>query len=210
MLCSMKREPRVGEQRLDVAAVARQEVVHADDLVPLGQETLAKVGADETGAPGDDRPQGRWLRARSLGSTPDGRSGVTAPASSGSPFQRSVTPGKGYSVIGISSALATISPEPQEAPRHASFLRGDVLRIKLRLRERPLDGDGHEVVGYDELGQRRVAANVPLRRDVQGLRVHLAEDISEVEVGLDDPLDLLAAKHAEITLVAAGHRISSG
>ena len=40
----------------DVVGRAGEEVVEAEHLVALGEESLAQVGAEEPGAPGDDRP----------------------------------------------------------------------------------------------------------------------------------------------------------
>ena len=51
-----------GEEGSYVFEDASTEVVHADDLVALGEEPLAEVAADETGCAGDQRPQssGPW------------------------------------------------------------------------------------------------------------------------------------------------------
>src|SRR5207245_131690 len=51
-----KAEAIVPAQRLDVAQRAGDEVVHADDLVAPGQETLAEMGTDEPRSAGDNRP----------------------------------------------------------------------------------------------------------------------------------------------------------
>jgi hypothetical protein len=51
-------ETGVVEQVLDVVAPAGEEIVEADDLVPLGEQTIAQVGADEAGAAGDQYPHG--------------------------------------------------------------------------------------------------------------------------------------------------------
>ena len=51
-------ELRVADQVDDVAAMPGQQVVDADHLVALGQETLAKVRADESRPAGDDRSHG--------------------------------------------------------------------------------------------------------------------------------------------------------
>ena len=51
-------ERRVGRQVRDVAATAGQQVVHADDLVAVAEEPLAKMRPDESRATGDDRSQG--------------------------------------------------------------------------------------------------------------------------------------------------------
>jgi hypothetical protein len=39
---------------LDVLERAGVEVVDADDTVPLGEQVIAEVGADEAGAAGDE------------------------------------------------------------------------------------------------------------------------------------------------------------
>jgi len=37
----------------EVSRVARQEVVHRDDFVPLGEEPIAEVAAEKSGAAGN-------------------------------------------------------------------------------------------------------------------------------------------------------------
>ena len=44
-----------GEVR-DVAGVARRVVVEPDDLVPLGEKTVAEMAAEESGGAGDAGP----------------------------------------------------------------------------------------------------------------------------------------------------------
>ena len=45
---------RVVADVLDVRERARLEVVHADDAIPLREQVLAEVGAEEAGSTGDD------------------------------------------------------------------------------------------------------------------------------------------------------------
>jgi hypothetical protein len=47
-------ELRLGRDVLDVLERAGVEVVDADDTVPLGEQVIAEVGADEAGAAGDE------------------------------------------------------------------------------------------------------------------------------------------------------------
>ena len=54
MLWSMNRNRGLSQQVVDVRRRAGEEVVDADDLVPLGQEPLAQVRADEPGPAGDE------------------------------------------------------------------------------------------------------------------------------------------------------------
>jgi hypothetical protein len=54
--------------------------------------------------------------------------------------------------------------------------------------------------------QRALAADVPLRQEMQLLRPHLAKDVAEVKVGLGDALDVTAANLAAVALVAACHK----
>src|SRR6266498_5836203 len=49
-------EPRLSGEASDVAKVARYEVVHRDDLVPLGEEPVAEVAPQKPGASGDQNP----------------------------------------------------------------------------------------------------------------------------------------------------------
>ena len=46
----------MGGELGDVFDRPREQVVHADDLVPAHQEELAEVRADEAGAAGDKDP----------------------------------------------------------------------------------------------------------------------------------------------------------
>src|SRR6266404_4958842 len=52
-----EREALVAEKRRDVVRRPRQEVVDADDVVTLREQAFAEVGADETGAAGDEDPR---------------------------------------------------------------------------------------------------------------------------------------------------------
>jgi hypothetical protein len=47
-------ELRLVRDVLDVLERAGVEVVDADDTVPLGEQVIAEVGADEAGAAGDE------------------------------------------------------------------------------------------------------------------------------------------------------------
>ncbi len=53
--CSRNSKSSRSEEVLDVVEPAGQQVVHADDPVTLGEQPLAQVRAQETGAAGDDR-----------------------------------------------------------------------------------------------------------------------------------------------------------
>ena len=46
-------EPRMRQQVLDVLLAAGEEVVDANHIVPVLDETIAKVGAEKPGAAGD-------------------------------------------------------------------------------------------------------------------------------------------------------------
>ena len=57
-------EPR---EVFDVAQVARDEVVHPDHVVPLGDEAIAEVGAEESGRAGDqDALHLAWVPRRPM------------------------------------------------------------------------------------------------------------------------------------------------
>ena len=60
-----EREAAVAREDAEVAALARDEVVHPDDLVALAEEALAEVRAQEAGRAGDEDAHG--------GSTPGSR-----------------------------------------------------------------------------------------------------------------------------------------
>lgn len=51
-----RREVGVAEKLGDVARRAADEIVDAEDLPAVGEQSLAEVGAEEARAPGDDRP----------------------------------------------------------------------------------------------------------------------------------------------------------
>jgi hypothetical protein len=54
-------------QVLDVAQVARDEVVHADDMMAFGDEPVAEVGAEESGGAGDqDAFHQAWVPRRPM------------------------------------------------------------------------------------------------------------------------------------------------
>src|SRR5204863_742541 len=67
---------------------------------------------------------------------------------------------------------------------------------------------GHRLEGRidDVLRQRRVAADVALSRDGQPSRAHFAEDVTQVEVGFGDALELRGAHLAQVALLALRHR----
>ena len=47
-------EARIAPERVEVFEVAGEQVVDGDNLVPLGEEAFAKVGADEPGTAGNE------------------------------------------------------------------------------------------------------------------------------------------------------------
>src|SRR5688500_13533004 len=53
---AVEAEVVVCPQCLDVRQIARDQVVHADDFMPIRQESLAQVRADKTRTTGDYRP----------------------------------------------------------------------------------------------------------------------------------------------------------
>jgi hypothetical protein len=57
-----KLEAGVSEEMGDVLGGAGNEVIDRDDLVALREEAIAKVGADEPGPTGNERPH-VWLLA---------------------------------------------------------------------------------------------------------------------------------------------------
>jgi hypothetical protein len=60
-----KFEGRVAKEMRDVLLPAREEIVQTDYLVPVTDESLAKVGTDEPGTPGDENAL--LLRIRMVG-----------------------------------------------------------------------------------------------------------------------------------------------
>ena len=72
-------EVRVVEQVLDVLAPAGEEVVQADDVVALGQQPVAEMGADEPGAAGDEDPHRYFLRAGGLAGGAGGAAAALSP-----------------------------------------------------------------------------------------------------------------------------------
>src|SRR5207302_9610026 len=72
------------------------------------------------------------------------------------------------------------------AARDARLLLGDPGGVERFLGKRALAVYRLESRIDDVLRQRRVAADVALRRDGQPSRVDLAEDVTQVEVGLGD------------------------
>ena len=62
-----------------------------------------------------------------------------------------------------------------------------------------------EVGGNDVLGGTRPAPQMAFRLKVQAFERHLAEDVAEVQLGLDDAVHVPAAHLARVALVALGH-----
>ena len=52
-----KPEAGVVGQMIDVPPRSRQQIVDADDLMPLGEEALAEMRANKTGSSSDDGSQ---------------------------------------------------------------------------------------------------------------------------------------------------------
>ena len=62
----MNEKRLLGEQVRDVVGVAGDEVVDAEDLVPVGEKPLAEMGADESRPAGDHHLGHRSLSYRLL------------------------------------------------------------------------------------------------------------------------------------------------
>src|SRR5258707_14150351 len=60
-----EEEPLTAGQVLNVGSVAGDEVVHGDNIMTLGQETVAQVRPKKTGAAGDEYPHGNLPRCES-------------------------------------------------------------------------------------------------------------------------------------------------
>jgi hypothetical protein len=54
-----EREPRVGSQRLDVLTPTRDQIIQADDIVPVRDKTIAEVGPDEASSTSHQIDQSR-------------------------------------------------------------------------------------------------------------------------------------------------------
>src|SRR5262249_25936189 len=57
----------------------------------------------------------------------------------------------------------------------------------------------------DELCRHWIAADMALAKKVKLLRMHLAQNVPEIEIGLGDFLDITATNIAEIALFADRH-----
>src|SRR5208337_4613950 len=78
------------EQACDVLLPARAEIVDADDFVTLSQKSVAEVGTEESGPPGNDHPH--WALT-SLGVTDASpRQWYSKPASSRAALSRQWRP----------------------------------------------------------------------------------------------------------------------
>jgi hypothetical protein len=65
-------EAFVIEEVLDVALAAGEEVVEADDFVAFVEEAFAEVGAEESGAAGNEDTHGEWCVGWEWGLFADG------------------------------------------------------------------------------------------------------------------------------------------
>ena len=61
----------------------------------------------------------------------------------------------------------------------------------------------------DELRQHRIAADVPLARRVQHLRVELPDHVAQIQIAIDQVGHVAAADVAQIAFVALGHERSA-
>ncbi len=59
-----KRKAGIGAHRLEIADQARDEIVEADDLMPLGEQALAQMRAQEPGSTGHKDAASRTCRQR--------------------------------------------------------------------------------------------------------------------------------------------------
>src|SRR6185503_2599775 len=94
------------------------------------------------------------------------------------------------------------------AAGHQRLALANIRRIELPLIEWALDDHRLEVVAHDELGERWVAAKVPLARCVQRFRIEQAHYIAQIKVAVSELLDVTAAYVAEIAFFALGHFIT--
>ncbi len=95
--------------------------------------------------------------------------------------------------------------EPLPAASESRSRSDTYADVELPFVERAFDDDRLEVVGDDVLGERRIAADVPLGRRVQHLGVEHADDVAQVEIAIGELGHILAAHVAQITFVAFGH-----
>jgi hypothetical protein len=87
----------------------------------------------------------------------------------------------------------------------AGLLGNNEIVVHQLLGENALTVDRLESGIDDVLSQRGIAADVSFGQEMELFRRNFAEDIAEVEVGLGDLTDILAAHFAQITLFAARH-----
>ena len=91
--------------------------------------------------------------------------------------------------------------QPPPSPCDPLLLLRHKRRVELILGESTLATYRLEMRIDNELCQRRVAADVSLPQDVQLFGRHLAEDITQVQIGIGDPLYVATADFAQIPLL---------
>ncbi len=204
----------------DVDVLLAAEVVVEVDLVPgLGEPGDALGGGrdpDGVGVDGEELlgpgrvvvqeepADGGGLARGRLGRGERPRHALAATAvESASAFHFASASGRGYSMIGR-SRLRQLE-QAEIAAGDPLLLVRDEVGVERRLVEEPPRDDRLEALGHDELGQDRVATDVPLGRQMQGFRGDLAQDVPQVEVGFGQVGDVAAADVAEIALLADGH-----
>ena len=95
--------------------------------------------------------------------------------------------------------------QPVPAAGDPCFLFGHKFRVEFGLGERTLDNDWLKIIGDNELGQLRVAANMFLGGRMEQLRIELSDHIPQIEVAVGDVFYVITADAAEIALVTLGH-----
>jgi hypothetical protein len=99
--------------------------------------------------------------------------------------------------------------EPAPAAGYESGPLLDVGGIEAPLVKIAIDENRLEVIGHDELGKDRIAADVPLAHRVERFRIDHSDHIPQIEIAVGDPLDITAADVTQITFFALGHRGSA-
>src|SRR5262249_53979827 len=89
--------------------------------------------------------------------------------------------------------------------RHQFFLHMNVFRIEPPFVKGALRDDWRELLIHDELCLHGIATDVPFGAREQSARFDQAENVTEVQVALDDLGDFLATHVAKIASFAAGH-----
>jgi hypothetical protein len=95
--------------------------------------------------------------------------------------------------------------ETPPAPRYQGLASVHVRLVQAPLVKVSLHADRLKIFIHNELGQGRVASQVPLPRRVQDLRLDHPDYVPQIKIAVRDRLHVLPAHLAQVSLFALRH-----